>query len=75
MADKGGNPNPQGKGKPTSNVGYPQNFKSPVLAMGSSKSWPTAPRDLLGIYDKRPANPLGIKHAGGAATKQKSRSD
>ena len=71
MANKGGNPNAEGKGKPTSNVGYSKQFVSPVLAMGSSKSWPTAPSDLLGIYNKRPGNPLGIKHASGASSKAK----
>lgn len=71
MANKGGNPNPQGRGKPTTNVGYSKQFISPVSAAGQSKSWPTMPADLIGIYNKRPANPLGIKHAGGASSKAK----
>ena len=71
MANKGGNPNSEGKGKPTSNVGYSKQFISPVTAAGNSKSWPTMPSDLLGIFNKRPGNPLGIKHAEGVKTSKK----
>lgn len=72
MANKGGNPNPQNRGKPTSSPVYPPNFVSPVLAQGNSKSWPTVNKDLAGIYNKTPANPLGIKHASGATSGSKA---
>jgi hypothetical protein len=69
MARKGGNPNPQAKGKPTTQVGFSQQFVSPWNAQGASKSWPTLPSDLY--REHRPANPLNIKHAGGGSTKSK----
>ena len=71
MANKGGNPNREGKGKPTSNVGFSQQFVSPFSAQGNSKSWPTVPSDMAKI--RQPSNPLGIKHATGANNARKDR--
>lgn len=69
MANKGGNPNREGKGKPTTQVGYTKQFVSPFNAQGQSKSWPTIPADMAKM--RTPANPLGIKHANGANNARK----
>jgi len=69
MANKGGNPNPQGKGRPTRQVGYSQQFVSPFNAQGNSKTWPTIPSDMAKI--RQPSNPLGIKYATGANNARK----
>jgi hypothetical protein len=69
MANKGGNPNSEGRGKPTRQVGFSGQFVSPFNAEGKSKSWPTVPADMAKL--RQPANPLGIKHATGANNARK----